>query len=54
MQLLGEDGIMDAPYLLPTEDEFPFLVKQLKNEMFNTLNVKEVYADDLLPLKTAK
>ena len=36
MQILGQDSVMDAPYLLPREDEIAFLVsRQLKEDILD-------------------
>lgn len=47
MQLLGEDGVIDPPYLLPTEDEMPYLVKQIKNDMHHLIEDKTVFDNEL-------
>ena len=36
MQILGQDSVMDAPYLFPREDEIAFLVsRQLKEDILD-------------------
>jgi hypothetical protein len=33
MGLAGKDGLLDVPYVLPHQDEMPFLVKKLREQM---------------------